>query len=91
MIAMPSTVPMDQMAGSQLSDPALSLSMVDMTRPPDVLGRDYIPRLFQDDYVRRQNGFVRAVCAGNGRLALKILCVGAASTFGLQKAGIRHL
>jgi hypothetical protein len=30
------------------------------------------------------------VCAGNGRLALKILCVGAVSTFKLQKAGIRR-
>jgi hypothetical protein len=30
------------------------------------------------------------VCAGNGRQALKILCVGAGSTFDLQKAGIRR-
>jgi len=48
---------MDQMAGSQLSDPVLSFSMVDMTRPPDWLGREYIPRLFQDDYVRGQKWF----------------------------------
>jgi hypothetical protein len=72
MIATPSTVPMDQRAGSQLSDPALSFSMVDMTRPP-MSGRDYIPRLFQDDYVRRQNGFVRVLLRGKWALGAQNL------------------
>jgi len=40
--------------------------------------------------MRRENGFVRAFCVGNGRLALKISCVGAGSMPDLQKAGIRR-
>ena len=77
---------MDQRAGSQLSDlalsfcPALSFSIGDMTRPPDVLAATTSPRLFQDDYVRWENGFVGALLReGNGALALKISCVGAGS------------
>ena len=43
--------------------------MVDIDTASQCPGRDYIPRLFQDDYVRRKMVSSRRFCAGNERFA----------------------
>jgi len=76
-MAMPSTVPIDQRAGSQLSDPALPFLMVDMARPPDVLAATTSLDCFRTTTSGKKMVSSGLFCEGNGCFAHEILCVAA--------------
>src|SRR4051794_37350064 len=63
-IATPSTPPIDQRAGSQLSVTDLLFSVVHMVRPPNLL-TNWTPRLFQNDCAVPRKWFRRPVLPGS--------------------------